>query len=174
MGLFFESICFRRPKEGNWQETKEKIRELFASCGLDPEQLGLEQDREGYGLCEDGQELAARFERLIPAISAVTGDYALGTLCVDSDFLEVFLFRDGQLVEQGSIGEPYEEIPGFTGRLTPETWLPLLKDSSRKEDFFHCLLGADYVFMEDAAREFTRLTGLPMIDDEALFGEDWD
>lgn len=172
MGLFFESICFRRPGQERWQEIKTEIAELLGTCGLDPQLLDLEQDKESYGVCgEDG--LSGCFGYVLPQLSRVTGDYALGTVCVDSDFLVVYLFRGGELVQFGTIGEPYEAIEGVEG-LLPEKWLPLLKDGNRKEEFLRCLRGEDYVFIEDAARELSMLTGLPIIDDEALFGFDED
>lgn len=171
MGIFMQSLSFRKPKDKAWKPLKEELTGLLSMYEMDAAQLEREQDT--YGLCDPyGDTFGPETELLAAAISKATGDYAVTAQCVDSDFAVVELYHAGQKIDAGSICESYEEL-GFLGKLHPALWLPLLQDPGEEKALENALL-EDAVFAEDQLKELTRLTGLPIFDLDAMLEMDED
>lgn len=171
MGIFMQSLSFRKPKNRAWKPLKEELTRLLSMYEMDAAQLEREQD--AYGLCDPyGDTFGPETELLAAAISKATGDYAVTAQCVDSDFAVVELYHAGKKIDAGSICEPYEEL-GFFGKLHPALWLPLLQDPREEKALANALL-EDAVFAEDQLKELTRLTGLPIFDLDAMLEMDED
>lgn len=165
MGMFMQSLSFRRPKDKTWKPLKEELTRLLSMYKMDAAQL--EREQEAYGLCDPyGDTFGPETELLAAAISKATGDYAVTAQCVDSDFAVVELYHAGKKIDVGSICEPYEEL-GFLGKPHPDFWKPLLQDSAEEQALESALL-EDAVFAENQLRELTRLTGLPIFDLDAM------
>ena len=104
---------------------------------------------------------------LIAALSELTGEYAVGSVCIDSDFAALVLAKAGKQVDMGYIGTPYgmEGVPGL--ELTAARWQPLLQPQAEPQKLHDCLFGK-FVCAEDQLRTLSRLTGLPIFDDQLL------
>ena len=100
-------------------------------------------------------------------ISKLTGEYAVGSVCIDSDFAALVLAKAGKQVDMGYIGTPYgmEGAPGL--ELTAARWQPLLQPQAESQELHDCLFGK-FVCAEDQLRTLSRLTGLPIFDDQLL------
>ena len=100
-------------------------------------------------------------------ISKLTGEYAVGSVCIDSDFAALVLAKAGKQVDMGYIGTPYgmEGVPGL--ELTAARWQPLLQPQAEPQKLHDCLFGK-FVCAEDQLRTLSRLTGLPIFDDQLL------
>ena len=74
-------------------------------------------------------------------ISKLTGDYAVGSVCMDSDFAALVLAKAGKQVDMGYIGTPYgmEGVPGL--ELTAARWQPLLQPQEEPQKLHDCLFG---------------------------------
>lgn len=165
MGIFMQSLSFRKPKDKAWAPLKEELTRLLSMYEMDAAQL--EREREAYGLCDPyGDTFGSETELLAAAISKATGDYAVTAQCVDSDFAVVELYYAGKKIDTGAICEPYEEL-GCFGKLHPVLWLPLLQAPGKEKALESALL-EDAVFAEDQLKELTRLTGLPIFDLDAM------
>lgn len=174
MGLFFQSISFRRPHDRPWDSICTQLKQLFFRYGIPVTDLHLDEDRPAYGYCTDDYDRMILQQTLLTRLSAITGDYVVGATCVDSDFMLLVLLKDGQEIDSGGIGASdfADMLNENASKLSLEAWSPLLKDPSRKDALRNCFDAANYVLIEDAARELTRLTGLPILDDDALFGQE--
>ncbi len=174
MGLSFQSISFRRPKERPWAQVRGQLMQLFFQHGIPVTNLHLEEERPTYGYCSDDYGRMILDKNLLSRLSAITGDYVVGASCVDSDFLLLVLLHNGQEIDSGSIGHNWfaDELGEESPALSIDRWLPLLQNPDEQETLVSCLLGNGYILIEDAARELTRLTGLPIIDEDALFRRD--
>ena len=104
---------------------------------------------------------------LIAALSELTGDYAVGSVCMDSDFAALVLAKAGKQVDMGYIGTPYgmEGVPGL--ELTAARWQPLLQPQEEPQKLHDCLFG-EFICAEDQLRTLSQLTGLPIFDDQLL------
>ena len=100
-------------------------------------------------------------------ISKLTGDYAVGSVCMDSDFAALVLAKAGKQVDMGYIGTPYgmEGVPGL--ELTAARWQPLLQPQEEPQKLHDCLFG-EFICAEDQLRTLSQLTGLPIFDDQLL------
>lgn len=174
MGLSFQSISFRRPKDRPWPEVRGQLMQLFFQYGIPVTDLHLEEERPAYGYCSGEYDRMVLFQPLLTRLSRITGDYVVGASCVDSDFLLLVLLHNGQELDSGSIGNNFfaEELGEDTPAPSTEKWLPLLQNPEEKAQLESCFLAEDYILIEDAARELTRLTGFPIIDEDALFDGD--
>lgn len=175
MGLSFQSFSFRRPQNCPWNECQSKLTRLFFRYGIPVADLHLDEERLAYGYCTSEYDRNIANQELLTELSRITGDYVVGASCVDSDFLLLVLLHNGQELDNGSIGHNWfaEELGEEPLTLSMDRWLPLLENSDAQEELVSCLLGDSYICIEDAARDLRRLTGLPIIDDDALLGDDF-
>ena len=109
-------------------------------------------------------------------MSELTGDYAIFCVCVDSDFALLELYSGGQLLESAVLGELdlLAEIDELSQLSTPDIslWKPLLRRQEDAETLQNAFTEAT-VFVEDQLREISALTGIPIFDDELVYGEDF-
>lgn len=175
MGLSFQSFSFRRPQNCPWNECQSKLTRLFFRYGIPVADLHLDEERLAYGYCTSEYDRNIANQELLTELSRITGDYVVGASCVDSDFLLLVLLHNGQELDNGSIGHNWfaEELGEEPLTLSIDRWLPLLQNPEEQEKLASCFLGNGYIFIEDAARDLRRLTGLPIIDDDTLFGDDF-
>lgn len=169
MGMFLQSVSFRRPQGRDWGKVAGEIQALVESFGLDAVPTHLEEERPFYCVLSPYGDFGTAAEQLAQKISAITGDYAISAMCVDSDFNELALYSNGTLLDKGYNGEPYEEYAefGMSEPLHLEAWKPLLLDPTQEGDLEETLFG-DEIFAEDLLRKLTKLTGFPVLDDELL------
>lgn len=165
MGMFMQSVSFRRPPNGDWRELAQRIRVLIESHGQDADSVGLEEDRVFYSLISPFGDMGPSVVELSQSISELTGDYAIQAECVDSDFNFLTLYYGGQVVDAGCNGNPYEEFAecGMNGPLHPEKWYPLLLEPEKKAELDRVLLGKA-ICAEDLLKDLTALTGFPIFD----------
>lgn len=180
MGMFMQSVSFRRPEEKDWQTLLPQVMELAADSGLVPVSVDAEARQPFFGFVGFGCGGEPVMERLTEEISRLTGDYAVGAMCIDSDFNILMLFHGGELVNSGYSGTAYEEMEEEFSPLCLEAWRPLLLDGSREKELAAALTDQP-VFAEELLMKMTALTGFPIfpeIRDEILerlekFGGDW-
>lgn len=172
MGMFFQSIAFRRPRDKSWEILRYKLRKLLERYGVDPDRAHMDREQESYGICSEEELDAMSLPELAREISALTGDYAAGAVVIDSDFAAVVLALDGEEADMGYIGQPYDTEESMLP--DPARWLPLLRDPAGKEELTKSLVSWDFVLVEDQLRTLGDLTGLPLADIDALFEEDED
>lgn len=174
MGLSFQSISFRRPHDRPWDSICTHLKQLFFRYGIPVTDLHLDEDRPAYGYCTNDYDRMILQQTLLTRLSAITGDYVVGVTCVDSDFMLLVLLKDGQEIDSGGIGvsDFADMLNEDISKLSLEAWSPLLKDPSQEAALQICFDAENFVLIEDAARELTRLTGLPILDEAALFAQD--
>ena len=170
MGTSMASVAFRRTEKVNWSEIKPKIEEMF--LGLEGLTSNLDKEENGYAIVSPYGDMGMFLQELPARISSLIGDYAVFSICVDSDFCLTELYYNGNLLEQGCIGELYMEFDEFPNVHTPalELWKPMLLDPANSE-ILHAAFTADEVFVEDQLRQISQLTGLPIFDDELVYGD---
>lgn len=169
MGMFMASLAFRCPDQEKWAQVKPRLQKVCVNFpGL---VNNLDSDGPGYVLLSPYGDLGGVLGELVEQVSALTGDYAVMAMCVDSDMDTLELYRCGELVERSVIGEFYYEVPEEMKPTEPslENWKPLLLDGS-SEDALSEALFEDEVFAEDNLRKLSQLTGLPIFDDKLMFG----
>lgn len=165
MGMFLDSIAFYWPKDKTKEELAPKLETFFEGYGL---RLRMKDPtRESYAIYDENQSCSAVMPELIVALSELTGDYAVGSVCIDSDFAALVLAKAGKQVDMGYIGAPYgmEGAPGL--ELTAARWQPLLQQQEKTKKLRECLYGK-FVCAEDQLRTLSQLTGLPVFDDQLL------
>lgn len=169
MGVFMASAAFRRTEKTDWAALKPQIEALFQ--GIGGLTHNLESEGPGYAVVSPFGDLGPAQSALTAKLSALTGDYAVLTHCCDSDFALLELYRSGELVEKSYVGECFEDYEEFGDYDQPDTanWLPLLTDASRAPELEEALGEVD-IFAEDNLRLLSELTGLPIFDDELVFG----
>lgn len=165
MGMFMQSVSFRRPADRDWATLVPQIRALLESYGENPEPVGLEADKECFCVLSPCGDMGTAVELLAQGISAITGDYAIAAQCVDSDFNLLTLYHGGEAVDSGSSGNLYEEFAelGVGGELHPALWQPLLKDPAQTAELEQALQG-EAIFADELLRKLTELTGFPVFD----------
>lgn len=170
MGMFMASVSFRCADRERWTVVKPQIEELF--LGLDGLVCNFDSEGPGYAIVSPYGDMGMFLAELPPRISALTGDYAVMATCVDSDFDLLELYHNGALLEKSYIGEIFEEFDEFPELDKPdaEKWALLLHNPDDRIALENALADVD-VFAEDNLRELTKLTGLPIFDDELMFGE---
>jgi hypothetical protein len=167
MGMFMASLSFRCADKGKFEALRpelERIRKEIPG-------IVTNFDAEGPGYVylspygDHGPVLGDWAEK----ISSLVGDYAVMAMCIDSDFDMMELYRNGSLVERSCIGECYYDLPEEMEVLSPdpENWKPLLLDVSQ-ENLLKQVLSQGGIFAEDNLRALSRLTGLPIFDDELM------
>lgn len=173
MGMSMASVAFRCPDTQKWAQIKPWIEKDFK--GVSGLVDNLDGEGPGYVILSPYGDMAMLLSELPERISHLTGDYAVFATCVDSDFCLMELYLGGELVDKGCIGEVYEELDeaGPAGQLDLESWKPLLLDETQAEALSDALFGEE-VFAEDQLRKLTKLTGLPIFDDELMLaGEEF-
>lgn len=172
MGTFMASVAFRRTDGLDWNRVKPAIEEMFSRV----EGLVSNLNTEGYGyaIVSPYGDLGRVLADLPDKISALTEDYAVFAVCVDSDFCMMELYHNGILLEKSCVHEPYMEFQEFESVQSPdaELWKPLLLDQQSFEKL-DAAFTDDEVFVEDQLREISALTGLPIFDDQLVYGEEW-
>lgn len=171
MGMFMASLAFRCADQHKWEDLKPRLEKVCAEIpGL---VTNLESSGPGYVLLSPYGDLGPVLGDLVGQVSALTGDYAVMTMCVDSDFNILELYHRGELLERSCIGECYYEMPEEMEMKSPdlETWKPLLLDASKIQELSDALCGEE-VFAEDNLRKLSSLTGLPIFDDKLMFEND--
>lgn len=165
MGMFMQSVSFRRPADRDWVSLAPRIRALLESYGENPELVGLEAEKDYFCVLSPYGDMGTAVELLAQGISAITGDYAIAAQCVDSDFNMLTLYHGGETVDAGSSGNLYEEFAelGAGGELHPALWQPLLKDPTQTAELEQALLG-EALYAEELLRKLTELTGFPVFD----------
>lgn len=171
MGTFMASASFRRTEKMDWQQLKPAITEMFQ--GIDGLVSNLDSEGNGYAIVSPYGDLGMFLADLPARISRLTGDYAVLAVCVDSDFAMLELYLDGRLMERTSIGNVYDDIDELAGCGKPELalWKPLLMDITNAGQLEKALLGNE-IFVDDQLRVISTLTGIPVFDDELVFGSE--
>ncbi|MBR6596238.1 MAG: hypothetical protein IKK72_06705 [Oscillospiraceae bacterium] len=168
MGMFMASLSFRCPDQNKWQNLKPRLEKVCAEIpGL---VTNMDSSGPGYVLLSPYGDLGPALGELVEQISALTGDYAVMAMCVDSDFNMMELYHGGKLLERSCIGECYYDLPEEMAVAAPdiENWKPLLIKPEQMEALSEALFGEE-VFAEDNLRKLSALTGLPIFDDELMF-----
>ena len=169
MGMFMSSVAFRCSDKALWKRIKPEIEQMARVDGLVD---NLDTEDMSHCIVSPYGEMGEYLAELPEKISALTGDYAVVATCVDSDFCMLALFNKGTLVEECCIGEVYEEYADFCETKAPciDNWKPLLLIEAETERLNDALFGEE-VFVEDHLRALSELTGLPIFDDELVFGD---
>ena len=165
MGMFLDSVAFYWPKDKTREELAPKLESFFEGYGL---KLRMKDPtRESYAVYDENQSCSDVMPELIVTLSELTGEYAVGSVCIASDFAALVLAKAGKQVDMGYIGTPYgmEGAPGL--ELTAARWQPLLQPQAESQELHDCLFGK-FVCAEDQLRTLSRLTGLPIFDDQLL------
>ena len=173
MGTSMASVAFRRTEKVDWKIIKTTIEEMC--LGIDGTVSNLDDDGlDGYAIVSPYGDMGMYLTELPEKISRLTGDYAVMTVCVDSDFAMLELYYDGKLVERTSIGEVYMEIDELGGCGKPDIalWAPLLKDQTQTDRLVNALHGNE-ILVEDQLRAVSALTGIPIFNDTLVYGSEW-
>lgn len=168
MGMFMASLAFRCDNMERLQDLKSILDNV---CQETPGLVNnLESSGPGFVLLSPYGEEGAILGNLVEQISALAGNYAVMSMCVDSDFNMMELYHCGKLVERSCIGECYYDLPEEMAVAAPniEKWKPLLINQEQIEALSEALFGEE-VFAEDNLRKLTALTGLPIFDDKLMF-----
>lgn len=168
MGMFMASVSFRCREKEKWTEIRQQIEPLF--FGMEGVISNFDSEGPGYCILSPYGDMGMFLAELPETISRLTGDYAVMATCVDSDFALMELYRGGELLEQSCIGENYyDELEDLEacGKPDPEKWAPLLLDAGDMGLLKQLLSDVD-AFAEDNLRGLTKLTGLPIFDDELM------
>lgn len=169
MGMFMASVAFSCTDKELWRKIAPQIEQLL------PEDDGLfhnfQEAGPGYCIVSPYGESADILVKLPEFISALTGGYAVFANCVDSDFNMISLWHNGKNIEDSYIGNIYEEYTAFYEIPKPDIhlWMPLLVDKTKAEELSQVLL-TEQVLAEDSLRDLSKLTGLPIFDEE-FFGK---
>lgn len=171
MGVFMASVAFRRTEKTEWEVVKPQIEAMFK--GLDGLTDNLDSEGPGYAIVSPYGDMGMFLADFPAKISAMTGDYAVMASCCDSDFDLLELYHNGKLVEKSVLGECYEEFEDLEDCAQPDAanWIPLLTGPEAVEELKQAL-GEVEVFAEDNLRLLSKVTGLPIFDDELVFAED--
>lgn len=168
MGMFMASLAFRCTDRDKWQNLKPRLEKLCAQTpGL---VANLDAQGPGYVLLSPYGDMGPLLGDIVEQISTLAGDYAVMSMCVDSDFNVIELYHCGELVEKSCIGECYYELPEDLEIAAPrlENWKPLLLDESQTDMLQQALFYVD-VFAEANLQALSKLTGLPIFDDKLMF-----
>lgn len=170
MGVFMASVAFRPAEKTDWAAVKPQIEAMFK--GLDGLTDNLDSDGPGYAIVSPYGDMGMFLAELPGKISALTGGWAVYANCCDSDFALLELYHNGELVEKSCIGELYEEFEDFEDAAAPmaENWMPLVQPGFHAQ-MLQAAFDEDFVFAEDNLRLLSKVTGLPIFDDELVFGE---
>lgn len=172
MGTSMASVSFRRSKAPEWDSIKSEIKKMFD--GLDGLVSNIDTDSDGYAIVSPYGDMGMFLAELPEKISALTGDYVVMCASFDSDFAVMELYHAGTMLEECAVGEVYEEYEEFccTNKADLELWSPLLQNREDLDSFIEALHGTE-VFVEDQLRAITKMTGLPIFDDQLVYGEAW-
>lgn len=167
MGVFMASVAFRCEDQANWQRVKPEILGMLRS--LDGLTHNLDSKGADYAIVSPYGDVA--MPGFAEKVSALVEGYAVQTNCCDSDFNLLELYHNGELLDKCYVGECFEDYDemGEYGKPELSKWLPLLADKSRLPELEQALGEVD-VFAEDNLRLLSELTGLPIFDDELVFG----
>ena len=170
MGTFMASASFRRPQQANWLELKPKIQAMYQGIERLVDDLAKEQS--AYAIISPYGDMGMYLQEIPQQVSALTGDYAIFCMCVDSDFALLELYRNGELLEKSVIdcegfGENIDELAELT---TPalELWKPLLQNPEDEQALQEAFT-EEFVFAEDQLRKISELTGIPIFDDGMVY-----
>lgn len=170
MGTSMASASFRRPQQSNWLELKPKIQAMYQ--GIERLVNDLEKEQSAHAVISPYGDMGMFLQDIPQRVSALTGDYAIFCMCVDSDFALLELYHNGQLVEKSVLGEPelLAEIDELSELGTPElaVWKPLLLNIGNLAELLQAFT-EDAVFIEDQLRKISELTGIPIFDDEMVY-----
>lgn len=170
MGTFMASASFRRPQQVNWPDVKPKIRAMYQ--GVERLVDDLDKEQSNYTIISPYGDMGMYLQDIPQRVSALTGDYAIFCMCVDSDFALLELYRNGQLLEKSvidseGIAEEIDELAELTIPVL-ELWKPLLQNPE-DEKALQTAFTEDFVFVEDQLRKISELTGIPIFDDEMVY-----
>lgn len=170
MGTSMASVAFRRGEKTDWDAVKPQIRSMFE--GIEGLVSNLDEQAAGYAIVSPYGDKGMFLSELPGKISALTGDYVVMCVCVDSDFALMELYHDGKLLEECTVGEIYGEFEEFccTNKADMRLWKPLLQDAGDMDTLSDAMYGEE-IFVEDQLRVISRVTGLPIFDDEMVGGE---
>lgn len=170
MGTFMASASFRRPQQANWTELKKKIQTMYQGIERLVDDLAKEQS--AHAIISPYGDMGMYLQDIPQRVSALTGDYAIFCMCVDSDFALLELYCNGQLVEKSvidceGITEGIDELAELT---TPalELWTPLLQNPEDEQALQTAFTEA-FVFAEEQLRKISKLTGIPIFDDHMVY-----
>lgn len=174
MGTSMASVSFRQGDTAKWPDLKPKIMEMYQ--GVEGLVSNLEQEQKAYAIVSPYGDLGMFMQDFPEAISRLTGDYAIFCVCVDSDFALLELYYNGQLVEKTAVGELdfLAEIDELAELKAPDItlWKPLLRNIEGVEALQNAFTETTG-FVEDQLREISALIGIPVFDDELVYGEDF-
>ena len=167
MGLFAYSLSFRRTADMDWERLKPQL-EMYL-YGKEAAASDLSQDLPGYGMITYSRDTGAALPNLAERISRLTGDYVVNAQIIDSDFSLIQLYYNGQELEESYIGRIYLELllQFRVRKPNMKLWLPLLHDSTAKQQYRAALHGRS-LFVEEQLQTLSALTGLPILDDTLL------
>ena len=170
MGTFMASASFRRPQQVNWPDVKTKIQAMYQ--GVERLVDDLDKEQNAHTIISPYGDMGMYLQDIPQQVSALTGDYAIFCMCVDSDFALLELYRNGELLEKSLIdcegfAEDMDELEKLT---TPniELWKPLLQNPE-DEQALQTAFTEEFVFAEDQLRKISELTGIPIFDDEMVY-----
>lgn len=170
MGTFMASASFRRPQQVNWQDVKPKIQAMYQ--GIERLVDDLDKEQSNYTIISPYGDMGMYLQDIPQRVSALTGDYAIFCMCVDSDFALLELYHNGQLLEKSvidceGITEEFDELAELTMPAL-ELWKPLLQDPE-DEKALQMAFTEEFVFAEEQLRKISELTGIPIFDDEMVY-----
>ena len=170
MGTFMASASFRRPQQVNWPDVKTKIQAMYQ--GVERLVDDLDKEQNAHTIISPYGDMGMYLQDIPQQVSALTGDYAIFCMCVDSDFALLELYRNGELLEKSLIdcegfAEDMDELEKLT---TPniELWKPLLQNPE-DEQALQTAFTEEFVFAEDQLRKISELTCIPIFDDEMVY-----
>lgn len=170
MGTSMASVAFRRNEKTNWEKIKPRIADMFA--GVEGLVSNLDSEASGYAIVSPYGDMGMFLADLPEKISELTEDYVVMTACFDSDFAVMELYQAGKMLEECAVGEVYEEYEEFccTNKADMRLWKGLLLDESDMDALSDALYGEE-IFVEDQLRVISRVSGLPVFDDEMVYGD---
>ena len=170
MGTFMASASFRCPQHSNWPELKPKIQAMYQGVERLVDDFAKQQS--AHAIISPYGDMGMYLQDIPQQVSALTGDYAIFCMCVDSDFALLELYYNGQLLEKAvidceGITEGFDEVAELT---TPalELWKPLLQNPEN-EQALQTAFTEEFVFVEDQLRKISELTGIPVFDDDMVY-----
>lgn len=170
MGTFMASASFRCPQQANWSELKPKIQAMYQ--GIEGLVDDLAKEQNAYAIISPYGDMGMYLQEIPQQVSALTGDYAIFCMCVDSDFALLELYHNGQLLEESvidcdGITEEIDELAELTNPKI-ELWKPLLQNPE-DEQALQAAFTEEYVFAEEQLRKIAKLTGIPVFDDKMVY-----
>ena len=170
MGAFMASASFRCPEQSNWPELKLKIQAMYQGIERLVDDFAKEQN--AHTIISPYGDMGMFLQDIPQRVSALTGDYAIFCMCVDSDFALLELYHNGRLLEKSVLGEPelFAEIDELSELGTPDlaVWKPLLLNIGNLAELLQAFT-QDAVFVEDQLRKISELTGIPVFDDNLVY-----